>query len=178
MRTLILAALVAAGGCAAQPHIAPPQAASACPVEQALYRIRGAPEASWRFVATPHALNAFSDLAAQVDFEGETYWFAFSASQGYSRNYIGRTVDPFEAAALVDAGEDPDPLYAEPEYNGSELHLFDAAFDAIENIPQRGDPAPAHILATGVSSAIWYSVPRRELPKAMWDYVDCVDDLG
>jgi hypothetical protein len=178
VRSLIFLVIAAAlSACASATAQNGPAQASQCRAEMALYRIRGA-DATLRIMPTPHALNAYSNLAARVDFEGETYWFAFVSSLGYSRNYVGRTVDPFEAAAREDAGLEVDPAYVQPEYDGSELTLFDANFDVIENVPNNGDPAPAHLLATGISSSIWYSVPRRELPKALWDFVECVDDLG
>lgn len=172
MRSLLIAAVLAAAGCAGTPHAASP---TSCPADRAVYTLRGEPGAVMRFVRTPHALNAYSELAARVDFEGETYWFAFASSLGYSRDYIGRTEDPFEAARREDAGEDASEVPAEPEYSGSELTLFDAAYNVIEGVPQADDRAPAHVLATGVGSSVWYSVPRRVLPKALWDLTSCAD---
>ncbi len=174
IRSLALAALVAASGC-----VTPTQApASGCIAEQALYRIRGA-DATLRFVQTPHPLNAYSELAVRVDYEGETYWFSYSASMGFSRHYIGQTEDPFEAAAREEAETaDSEPPAPAAESDSNELVLFDANYDVIEALPQKGGPAPAHVVATGISSDIWYSLPRRVLPKAMWDFSACVDDLG
>lgn len=153
-----------------------PEALLSCPAERGLYSIRGEPGASLRIFEPPHAQNAYSDLAARVEFEGETYWFAFSSSLGYSRNYVGRTNDMIEAARLEDAGGDNDEERQEPQYDGSEIHFFDARYNLQHNLPQSGDLAPAHILATGVSSSIWYSIPRRELPRAMWDLSGCAGE--
>lgn len=152
--------------------------ASACPAERAIYTLRGAPDATLRIIRVPHAPNAYSDMAARVDYQGDTYWFAFSSSLGYSRNYVGRIPDPIESARREDAGEDVGEEHQEPEYEGSEYTAFDADFDVIENVPQSGDPAPAHLLAIGISSSIWYSIPRRELPKALWDFSACAEDSG
>jgi hypothetical protein len=134
-----------------------------------VYALRGAPNASLRLVRTPHPLNAYSDLAARVTFEGETYWFAFVSSLGYSRNYVGPTDDPFEAARREDAGEEQQEL----DHSGSELVSFDSDFNVLPNVPQSGEPAPAHLLATGIGSAIWYSTPRRVLPQALWSFSGC-----
>lgn len=176
MRSLLLVLLLAAAGCVSSRT---DTTAISCPAERAIYQIRGEPDARLRIIRTPHALNAYSDLAIRVDFEGDTYWFAFVSSLGYSRDYVGRTVDPFEAAAQEDQGLDPDQRYTAPDYDGSEIAFFDANFDTIESAPpQAGDPAPAHLLATGISSSIWYSVPRRVLPKALWDLTACAADDG
>lgn len=172
MRFLILAALLAVSGCATQ-NAAP---ALSCPAERAIYRLRDAPGAALRIFKPPHPQNAYSDLAAIVDFEGERYWFAFSASMGYSRNYVGRTHDMIEAARREGSGEDAnDPPPQAPEFEGSEISFFDADYDVSERIPQLGDPAPAYIYASGIGSAIWYSVPRRQLPIQMWDLAECAD---
>lgn len=168
MRSLLLLAALALSACATAPAAAP-----RCAAETAIYTLRGQPDAMLRLVRTPHPQNAYSELAARVDFEGEVYWFAFVSSLGYSRNYVGRMDDPFEAARRDDAGKDADEEHPEPEYNGSELHSFDAAYNLIEGVPQAGEPAPAHLVATGIASAIWYSLPRRQLPRSVWDLASC-----
>ena len=170
MRFIFLAAAVAVSACSTPSQSATQQA---CPAERAVYALRGEPNASLRLIRAPHPLNANSDLAARVTFEGETYWFAFTSSLGYSRNYVGRTDDPFEAARREDAGEGAGEEQQEPEYNGSELVSFDAGFNVLPNVPQSGEPAPAHLLATGIGSAIWYSTPRRILPQALWTLSGC-----
>lgn len=144
-----------------------------CPTEFARYTLRGAPGATLQFSVPPHAPNAHSDLAARIDFEDESYWFVFTSSLGFSRNYIGRTDDPFEAAGREDAGEDIGQEPLEPEFDGSEYLGFDASFNVIEDLPRAGEPAPAHILANGIASSIWYSTPRRVLPKGLWDLSAC-----
>ncbi|MEZ6024131.1 MAG: hypothetical protein R3C16_12125 [Hyphomonadaceae bacterium] len=170
MRVLIVALLAATAACAA----APVDTAPVCTAERAIYTLRDQPDARLRFVATPHRLNATTDLALRVEFEGDSYWFALTSSQGFSRNYVGQTIDPFEAARREDAGEESDG--DAPEYNGSELVLFNAVYGVEQDVPQSGDPAPAHLLANGIASAIWYSEPRRHLPLGMWDLSDCADD--
>lgn len=170
MRLLLLAFLLTAASCAA-----PPPAALSCPAERALYALRGEPGASLRLMQTPHRLNATSDLAARVEFEGDTYWFGFTSSLGFSRNYIGAIADPLEAARLEDAGEESES--GELETDSSELVLFDADFDVIGAVPNSGDAAPAHLMANGIASSIWYSEPRRVLPLALWDLSGCADDV-
>lgn len=171
MRFIFLAAALAVSACSTiAAQTATPQT---CPTERAVYALRGEPNASLRLMRTPHPLNAYSDLAARVTFEGETYWFAFVSSLGYSRNYVGRTDDPFEAARRGDAGEGAGEEQQEPEYNGSELVSFDSDFNVLPNVPQSGEAAPAHLLATGIGSAIWYSTPRRVLPQALWTLSGC-----
>ncbi len=176
MRLLILAAqmafLLAVSACAAQ--TATPSIS--CPAEQAIYRLRDEPGAALRIFKPPHPQNAYSDLAVIVDFEGERYWFAFSASMGYSRNYVGRTADMIEAARRADNGEDAnDPPPQAPEFEGSEISFFDANYNVTERLPQLGAAAPAHIYASGIGSAIWYSIPRRQLPIQMWDLAECAE---
>ena len=105
MRFIFLAAALAVSACSTTSQSATPQT---CPAERAVYALRGEPNASLRLIRTPHALNAYSDLAARVTFEGQTYWFAFVSSLGYSRNYVGLTDDPFAAARLEDAGNPVD----------------------------------------------------------------------
>ncbi len=168
MRFIFLAAALTLSACASTEY-----QPETCPAERAVYVLRGEPNASLRLVRTPHPLNAYSDLAARVTFEGETYWFAFASSLGYSRNYVGRMEDPFEAARREDSGEDVGEAHREPEYNGSELVTFDSDFNVLENVPQAGAPAPAHLLATGIGSAVWYSTPRRVLPRALWSFGGC-----
>jgi hypothetical protein len=171
MRFIFFAAALALSACSTS--TARPATPQTCPAERAVYALRGAPNASLRLVRTPHALNAYSDLAARVTFEGETYWFAFTSSLGYSRNYIGLTEDPFEADRREVAGENIGEEPREPDYSGSELVSFDADFNVLPNVPQAGEPAPSHLLATGIGSAIWYSTPRRVLPQALWSFSGC-----
>lgn len=173
MRFIFLAAALALSACSTS--AARPATPQTCPAERAVYALRGEPHASLRLIRTTHALNAYSDLAARVTFEGETYWFAFVSSLGYSRNYVGLTDDPFAAAQLEDAGSAVDEEQQEPEYNGSELTSFDSNFNVLPNVPQSGEPAPTHLLATGIGSAVWYSEPRRVLPRALWTFSDCAD---
>lgn len=165
---------LALGGCA------PPDQATGpvCLAANANYHLRGRPEARMTLVAPPHALNAYSDLVAKVEFEGDTYWFAFTSSLGFSRNYVGRTENPFEAARREDAGTYAGQERQEPEYSGSEYVGFDANFDVINEVPRSAAPAPTHILANGIASAIWYSEPRRELPLGLWDLTSCVGQLA
>lgn len=170
MRALLLGFALVISGCAS----ARPEALS-CVAERAVYANRAQPNAELRIFKPPHAQNAASDLAARVAFEGETYWFAFTASNGYSHNYVGRTGDMIEAARREDAAEDDGEEHQEPEYDGSEIVFFDPDYNVLENIPQSGEPAPAHIIATGIGSAIWYSEPRRLVPIAMWDLKSCAD---
>lgn len=161
--------------CACSPAL---DAGPACPAAHARYELRGAPGAQMTLVRAPHALNAYSDLVARVEFQDETYWFAFTSSLGFSRNYIGRTEDPFEAARREDAGEDIGEEHREPEYDGSEYVGFDSNFDVIPEVPRAESQAPAHILANGIASAIWYSEPRRELPLGLWSLTSCVGQLA
>ena len=172
MRFMILALSLALAACATS---RPSASAIACPAERAVYTLRGEPGAQMRFMRTPHALNAYSDLAARVDFESDVYWFAFNSSLGYSRDYIGRIQDPFFAAAEDDAGEDAGEIREEPDFASSELISFDADYNVIAAVPRSGEPAPQHLAATGVGSSIWYSLPRRQLPKAVWDLTSCAD---
>jgi hypothetical protein len=144
-----------------------------CPAERAIYALRGQDNARLRLFKPPHAQNASSDLAAIVDFEGERYWFAFTSSLGYSRNYIGRTGDMIEAARREHEGLENGENQPEPEFDNSEIVLFDAHYNVIESLPQSGDPAPAYLYSTGIGSAIWYSIPRRSLNRALWDLTGC-----
>lgn len=171
MRTIVLglSALLFAGPAFADPP-------NACAAENALYSVRGESGAQLRVFKPPHAQDATTDLAARVSFEGETYWFAFTSSLGYSRNYVGRTGDMIEAARREDTGEDVGEDHQEPEFDGAEIHFFDSAYNVLESLPQAGEPAPAHILASGIGSAIWYSTPRRLIPRDMWDLTGCAED--
>jgi len=176
MRFFVLAAALAVTACTQQTPAATAPSLT-CVAERAVYTLRGQPDATLRIVQPPHAPNAYSDLAVRVEFEGENYWFAFVSSLGFSRNYLGHTVDLIEEARREEAGEDIGEAPEMPDYGGSELVMFDAAYDVVANVPSSGDPAPAHILANGVASSIWYSVPRRQLPLALWDLSECADDV-
>lgn len=174
MRHPVLVFFLAAalGACASAPN---QENAISCPAEQAVYRLRNQPVAELRLMRAPLAPNAYSDLVARVDFEGEAYWFAFVSSLGYSRDYVGRIPDPFDNARPEDVADNLEDLAPapDPEYSGSELISFDKDYNVVAGVPQTGQPAPAHLVATGIGSAIWYSAPRRELQRSIWDMADC-----
>jgi hypothetical protein len=150
----------------------------ACSTENAVYKLRGQPGAELRLLKAPHPLNAYTDLAAKVSVDGGTYWFTFTSSNGYSRDYMISTADPFVEPKDEESAEAETEDDESGEADLSEFHAFDAAYNVIEGSPHSGQPTPAHILAPGVGSAIWYSIPRRELNRSVWDLSDCTETAG
>jgi hypothetical protein len=173
MRLVLLAAAIALSGCTASP----PKSLS-CTAENAVYKLRGQPGAELRLLKAPHPLNAYTDLAARVSVDGGTYWFTFTSSNGYSRDYMISTTDPFVEAKDEESAQAETENDEGDEADLSEFHAFDAAYNVIEGSPRSGQPAPAHILAPGVGSAIWYSTPRRELNRSVWDLSACAETTG
>lgn len=168
MRTVLLAAALVLAGCSAKA----PKSIT-CPAETSVYKLRGQPGAELRLLKAPHPLNAYTDLAARVTVGGGTYWFTFTSSNGYSRDYMIPTTNPFEEAKDEDTAEAETEGDKGGDADLSEFNAFDAAYNLIEGSPHSGQPAPAHILASGVGSAIWYSTPRRELNRSVWDLSAC-----
>lgn len=156
------------------------QAATACPVEQAVYRPRFDDEDGATievdFVAFEYPVAPWSDVqirvtAAPLD---EPVWLTIVTGNGYMipTAYITergpRTPD--------EANDWMSPLAYEVSPGQTDVFAFDARYDAIPDVPMAGAAAPDHLFLPGLGPILWYGETRVLMPPVMLDLVDCVED--
>jgi hypothetical protein len=141
-----------------------------CPLDGALYQLRGAPGVTARFEArTPSAdWVAKFGLSIRSAKTGATYFLL-----PYSGNGQGITT---HFASVMDLNAPPDPDSAKGRPIGDldylavdQSYRFDQSFHA-----ETGKHAPAHILIPELQEALWYRADKREgVPMAFFDLVGC-----
>jgi hypothetical protein len=151
-----------------------------CPVEQAHYVLRTAPDitASFKDVDTPIAADGIDDWPSHLAFRihmarsNRTYWFLPWPGGTDDLQNLESTTDitaPGWKPPNLDDG--PRPL-GDFDYIGT-----DAGYNVIDDIPHRGGIAPAHILIPGLGDALWHQTPmvkpRDGAPKQFFDLVAC-----
>jgi hypothetical protein len=129
----------------------------ACPIERAVYRLKGDPGFTAGFARQDRRNSGASDLVLWLKTPKRTYWFAFGSPNGYGGSYLTPELDPRLSVRLSDdeeweAGkrmEPPDPL-------GIEFDAFRADLGAFRSPPQSSDRPPALLFARGLGPALWY----------------------
>lgn len=154
---------------------APAPKAPSCAAPGAIYKLRGQPSAVFRLVKPPHPMGTASDLIGRLDLEGQTWWYSLTSSNGYSHDYLISEADPFKASDEDERADKADESDESDDGGTLEMVFFDSAYNVLEGPPQGSGKAPAHLLATGLGTALWYSTPRHELKKSIWDLSVCAD---
>lgn len=156
-------------------------AALSCPAEHARYALRTAPgiTAEFRAVDNPRGADGIANWPSGLAFAihlartGRTYWFLPAPGGTNDAQYLVST-----SAVTAPGWAPPDPDGRTPRPLGQLDYLAtDARYTVIDAIPQRGGPAPAHILVPGLGSALWHQPrdldPRDGAPKQFFDLVGC-----
>jgi len=89
-----------------------------------------------------------------------TYWFAFSAPNGYGGTFISPDIDPRVARQKTDAeldAEDRDVAQGDEELIALEFDAFHADLTSYDAPPRSSDPAPARLFARRLGSSLWYN---------------------
>jgi hypothetical protein len=132
-------------------------AAPACPIEKAVYRLKGDPRFTAGFARQDRRDSGVSDLVLWLNTPRRTYWFTFGSPNGYGGTYLNPELDPRVSVGLSDdaeraaAGrmEPPEPLNLEFDAFRSDLAAFKAP-------PRTADRPPALLFARGLGPALWY----------------------
>ena len=188
---LLLAAAICLPAAANAQMLDAPQ----CPIDKAIYVLKGAPEFTAGFTRLAHS-RMTSDLLFWIKTPKRVFWFGFESPNGYG----GTWLSPSVSAALLDkedmreegeappaikdweasakkAGDEPDPL------QNITFDTFGPDLTAAEGPPQANDPAPSRIFMRGIGQALWYSwtwaaagdpkAEQESIPTAMWEPKGC-----
>jgi hypothetical protein len=128
-----------------------------CPIEKAVYRLKGDPRFTAGFARQDRRDSGVSDLVLWLNTPKRTYWFAFGAPNGYGGTYLNPELDPRVSVRLSD---DEERDAAERMQPAEPLNI---AFDAFrpdlgtfEAPPRSSDKPPALLFARGLGPALWY----------------------
>lgn len=129
----------------------------ACPIDRAVYRLKGDPSFTAGFARQDRRDSGVSDLVLWLNTPKRTYWFAFGAPNGYGGTYLNPELDPRVSIRLSD---DEERDAAERMQPAEPLNI---AFDAFRSDlatfqapPRSGDRPPALLFARGLGPALWY----------------------
>jgi len=135
-----------------------------CPMERAVYTIPGHDGHEFGFPLADHpALQTALAPTLRSHESGNTYRFDYSASMGYSLQYLVPVAQP----PLIDDAA-----------AGSSLGLFffDEALNSVSLAPE-GEQAPAYLFVPELGRFLWYDVAlpegREALPTEIWHLSDC-----
>lgn len=132
-------------------------AAPACPIERAVYRLKGAPQFTAGFARQDRRDSAVSDLVLWVRTPKRTYWFGFNAPNGYGGTYLAPDLDPRVSVRLSDDEErDAAEKMATPDPLSIEFDAFRADLSAFQAPPRSTDKPPSLLFARGLGPALWY----------------------
>jgi hypothetical protein len=129
----------------------------ACPIEKAVYRLKGDPGFTSGFARQDRRDSGVSDLVFWLKTPKRTYWFSFGSPNGYGGTYLAPELDPRISVRLSDDEErdaaermeTPDPLSIYFDAFGADLKTFGSP-------PQSSDRPPAFLFARGLGPALWY----------------------
>jgi hypothetical protein len=138
-----------------------PLAAPACPIDRAVYRLKGAPEFTAGFLRQDRRKVYASDLIFWLKTRERTYYFSFGSPNGYGGTYVTPDIDPRRSARLDDEAErDATGKVTSGEAMNIEFDAFAGDLKAFEMPPQSTDKAPALLFARGLGPALWYEPIR------------------
>jgi hypothetical protein len=129
----------------------------ACPIEKAVYRLKGDSKFTAGFARQDRRDSGVSDLVLWLNTPKRTYWFAFSAPNGYGGTYLDPEIDPRVSVRLSDDEEREAAERMEPaEPLNIEFDAFRADLAAFQAPPRSSDRPPAFLFARGLGPALWY----------------------
>src|SRR5687768_3734102 len=134
MTFLLLAAMAAT-----QPLPAPN-----CPIDRAVYRLRGGPEFTAGFARQDRRKSLGSNLALWLRTPEHLYWFSLGSPNGYGGTYLRPDLDPRRSIRLDDDQEREAAEGIErADMPGIPFDVFNADLSAPDGPPQADQPAPA-----------------------------------
>ena len=141
-------------------------ALTACPVEDAQYALRHAPAvtASFRVIDRTDDWPSGVAMAIRDARSGQVSWWLPSVGGTNGLDYVVSTTDvtaPGYRPPVGDGGPRPAGVRT--------IVMTDARYDIVDGVPQRGQPAPAHMLfpdSAGSSDKVFHD-------KQFFDLVGC-----
>lgn len=128
-----------------------------CPIEKAVYRLKGDGKFTAGFARQDRRDSGVSDLVLWLKTPKRTYWFGFAAPNGYGGTYLTPDLDPRVSARLSDDEErDAAERMAPPEPLNVEFDAFHADLSVFEAPPRSGDRPPSLLFARALGPALWY----------------------
>ena len=142
-------------------------AAAACSVENAHYTLRHTPAVTLSFVpvAASHDWPSGIALVEHLARTGHTYYFLPWQGGNDGRENLAHTTDVTRSDFRL-----PSPDGGPGRLGDVDYIATDAGYDIIDHAPIKGDPAPAHILISGLSDAGWRP---DSVVKAFFDLDGC-----
>lgn len=132
-------------------------AAPACPIDKAVYRLKGDARFTAGFARQDRRDSAVSDLVLWLNTPKRTYWFAFGAPNGYGGTYLNPEIDPRVSVRLSDDAERDSAERMQPaEPLNIEFDAFRQDLRAFQAPPRSADRPPALLFARGLGPALWY----------------------
>ncbi len=141
--------------------------AAVCPVEKAQYTLRHMPGVTLSFIPITASRDWPSGIA-MVEHSadtGHTYYFLPWQGGSDDQTNVTHTTDVTQPDFQL-----PSPDGGPGRLGDMEYIATDAGYDIINHAPVRGDPAPAHILISGLSDSSWR---QDSVAKAFFDFDGC-----
>jgi len=156
------------------PPLAVAAALSTCKVEHARYTLRTAPSVTAGFVAVKSGPDWPSRVAYWIDLgrTGRKIWYVPWEGGTDGRHNLASTT-PVDAPGWTPPSPDggPRPM-GNTQYIGT-----NAAYGVIDHMPNRGEPAPAHILLPELDDALRHPADwkarRESVPTQFFDLTGC-----
>ncbi|MHB8285633.1 MAG: hypothetical protein ACYDD1_13265 [Caulobacteraceae bacterium] len=144
--------------------------APTCPLLQAGYTLRGAPEVTARFLPRTPTEGWRQDVIISIRSEKTGHAYRFLPALEGNGLGVKTHMEAVNAAGAV-VSDEPSPLGSDNMYLvASQDYAFDMGWTA-----SRSAPAPAHILIPGLQELFWYSdlQHRDGVPVAFLDLTSC-----
>ncbi len=142
-------------------------AAAVCLVENAHYSLRHTPGVTLSFVPVKTSRDWPSGIAMAEHLDASDHTNYFLPWQGGTdgRENVAYTTDVTKPDFRL-----PSPDGGPGRLGDMEYIATDAGYEIIDHVPARGDPAPAHILISGLSNSTWRP---DSIVKAFFDLDGC-----
>jgi hypothetical protein len=141
-------------------------AATQCTVENARYTPRHDPDVTAYFRPVDSGPEWPSNVALAIHHRqsGKTFWWLPWNGGTDGLQHVASTED-----VMLKGWQPPNPDGGPRPYGDRQYIGTDAAYDLIDRVPRRGDPAPAHMLFPDSAGAHDPVFPR----KQFFDLVSC-----
>ena len=145
--------------------------ASVCPVENAHYTLHHQYGVTLSFqpIAKSRGWPSGVAMAVHVERSGHTIYFLPWQGGTDDLENVTRTTDVTRADFQL-----PSPDGGPGRLGDMEYIAIDAGYEIVDHTPMRGDPAPAHILLSGLTNMLWHH-DRDSVAKAFFDYDGCLN---
>jgi hypothetical protein len=152
--------------------IAAAVAAISCPIEQAHYVMRGAPDVTAGFVKIASNPDWPSGLVYRITFRSSGRHYDFLPWNGGSdeQQHMAWVTDADKPGFVLPSPDGGPGRHGDIAYIGT-----DADYNVLGAAPNHKDTAPAHILLPDLRRIVWYSnlSARDGAPKQFFDLVGC-----